>query len=76
MTEVNSQGRLARWLTIFSLALLLASVMIFVSDKLTTRPNTAPRCVGLPCFDDIDCGSFCECEQKKDAATGVCTKVN
>jgi len=73
MKRETSQSRLTRWLIIISLALLIVSFVMFLADR---KLKTIPRCVGLPCYDDSDCGSHCFCDLDPPSTEGSCVMRN
>jgi len=58
---------------LLKIAILLLVVMsIAAALFLTKRADTrAPRCAGLSCYDDSDCGTRCYCD-RSTSAVGRC----
>lgn len=75
---VSGKRLLIRWLIIVACAILLSGIWIMLAhlgDSRETSRRTQgnqQRCVGLSCYDDSDCGSYCDCKKEEGAQVGVC----
>jgi hypothetical protein len=76
---MRAAGRIQRAAIAFGIAWLLVALGYYAADRMTTArrqpvraSESGPRCVGLQCFTDADCGSYCTCLRAEGERLGAC----